>query len=326
MRTDKVPSIGILFAMLVCVLLVMPSCAHKSPLKDKMFIQAYGGDGQFVITVNTAELDLDQYVDTSDTAINYLTQRMNRLSIVLFDKSGQYSDYPADLTAYDFDGAIEGNYSKTLLTTALKASGLFTQKSTELQNAEQQSSEQSSVQNSKTSLKFFTDEESGLQTAVPANGIILFSSDSVEASYEKVFQGSEKLISDEQASKLASCEIGIYVSNPKTMLDLGLDIPRSSLENIEYILVMLNGETLSIDFKLKSESLARSFSIIIKGSYVGQLRRAGETIDIEQLKQQFVQEFDMVSVKNLGLTQEQYEAIQAVITGLLGVFNFGGTL
>ena len=307
MKTEKVHPLGFLLVLCVCVLVFMPSCAHKSPLKDKMFIQSYGMDGQFVITVDASKVNLGEYVDTTSSDISYITERMSRLSIVLFDKTGQYSDYPADLSGYDFDGAIEGNYSKLLLTTALKVSGLLTQEKGE------------------SGLKFFVDESSGLQAAVPANGIILFSSDSVEESYEATFKSDDKLISDEQAQKLASCEIGIYVSNPKTMVDLGFDIPQSSLENIEYILLMLNGDTFSIDFKLKNETLAKSFSIIIKGSYVGDLRRAGEAIDFEQLKQQFVQEFDMVSVNELELKQEQKEAIKTVISGLIDVFNFGGT-
>lgn len=162
------------------------------------------------------------------------------------------------------------------------------------------------------------DEESGLQVAIPTNGIILFSSNDVEATYEKTFKTSDKLISDQQAQKLATCEIGIFVSNPKTLINLGLDIAKSSLENIEYILIMLENETLSVDFKLKSEALAKSFSIIVKGSYVGQLRREGATINFEQLREQFVQEFDMVSVNNLGLTEEQKETIKSVVTQLLG--------
>ncbi len=307
MKTAKVHPLGFLLILGVCILALVPSCAHKSPLKDKMFIQSYGMDGQFVITVDATKLNLGEYVDTSSSDVDYVAQRMSRLSIVLFDKTGEYLDYPADLSVYNFDGAIEGDYSKTLLSAALKMSNLFTPEKGE------------------SGLKLFVDETSGLQVAIPSNGIILFSSDSVEESYQSTFKSSEKLISDDQAQKLASCEIGIYVSNPKTLIDLGLDVPRSSLENIEYILLMLNGDTFSIDFKLKNEELAKSFSVIIKGSYVGQLRRAGETIDFEQLKEQFVQEFDMVSVKNLGLTQEQNEAIKNTITGLLEVFNFGGT-
>ncbi len=281
-------------------MMFMSSCATKSPLKDRMFLQSYGMDGQFVITVDASKLNLGEYVDTTDSSVSYIANRMSRLSIVLFDITEQYSEYPADFSTYDFDGAIEGNYSKSLINTALKISGIFTQ------------------QKGESGLKFLTDEESGLQVVVPSNGIILFSSNDVETTYEKTFKSSDKLISDQQAEKLASCEIGIFVSNPKTLIDLGLDIPKSSLENIEYILIMLEDDTLSVDFKLKSETLAKSFSIIIKGSYVGQLRREGTTIDIEQLKEQFVQEFDMFSVNNLSLTEEQKEAIKLVVTQLLG--------
>lgn len=127
MKTDKIHPIGILCVLFICIMMFMSSCATRSPLKDKMFLQTYGMDGQFVITVDASKLDLSEYVDTADSSVSYITNRMSRLSIVLFDKTEQYLEYPADLSTYDYDGAIEGNYSKTLINTALKVSGLFTQ-------------------------------------------------------------------------------------------------------------------------------------------------------------------------------------------------------
>lgn len=293
--------------------LVLASCAHTTPFKDRMYIQSFGTDGQLVLTVNAQSFDVEGFASENDVALDsqvqYIADRMTRLSLVLFDRSGEYNDYPADYRTLDFDGAIEGNYSKALLNAALKLGGALTE------------------QKGESGLRFFTDEQSGIQAAVPKNGVILFSSSDVEANYGKAFgagasgNGPDKVISDEKAQKLASSMFGVYVSNPKTMLDIGLDVPKSALENIEYILIMIDTETLSVDFKLKSESLAKSFSVIVKASYVGDLRREGLAIDFEQLKSQFVQELDMVYIRDLGLTDQQRDAVKAVALQLLDVFK-----
>lgn len=300
---------GVRYSILIALasfVLVLASCAHTTPFKDRMYIQSFGTDGQLVLTVNAQSFDVEEFASendvTLDSQVQYIADRMTRLSIVLFDRTGEYRDYPANYGALDFDGAIEGNYSKALLNTALKLGGALTEEKGE------------------SGLRFFTDEQSGIQAAVPKNGVILFSSSDIEANYEKAF-GSDKVISDEKAQKLASSMFGIYVSNPKTMLDIGLDVPLSALENIEYILIMMDTETLSVDFKLKSESLAKSFSVIVKASYVGDLRRDGLPIDFEQLKSQFVQELDMVYIRDLGLTDQQRDAVKAVALQLLDVFK-----
>lgn len=298
---------------LASFVLVLASCAHTTPFKDRMYIQSFGTDGQLVLTVNAQSFDVEGFAAendvTLDSQVQYIADRMTRLSLVLSDRSGEYRDYPADYRALDFDGAIEGNYSKALLNTALRLGGALTE------------------QKGESGLRFFTDEQSGIQAAVPKNGVILFSSSDVEANYEKAFgseassTGSDKVISDEKAQKLASSMFGVYVSNPKTMLDIGLEVPQSALENIEYILIMMDTETLSVDFKLKSESLAKSFSVIVKASYVGDLRREGLPIDFEQLKGQFVQELDMVYIRDLGLTDQQRDVVKAVALQLLDVFK-----
>ena len=149
---------------------------------------------------------------------------------------------------------------------------------------------------------------------------ILFSSTDVVSNYGSTFvKDRPKLISDEDAAKLASSGIGIYVSNPRTMIDLGLDISQASLSNIDTVLMVIDDDEMSIDFKLKSRELADSFSILIKAGYVGNLRRNGEKADIAKLKQMFTQELDKVHVNGLKLSQEQKDAINEVITALLSI-------
>lgn len=303
--TRNIRSIFLLLILAVVFLCV--SCVHTTPLKDRMYIQSFGTDGQFVITVDSSRFNFEELANDAgiemSSSISYLTDKMTRFSIVLFDKSGQYLSYPADFSTMDFEGSIEGDYSKTVLNTVLKTVDTFEKAK------------------GSSGLKYFVDTQTGLEISIPSNGIILFSSSDVENNYNLALKTSDKVISDEIAQKLSSCAIGIYVSNPKTMLDVGLDIPQSSLENIEYVLMTIDEDILSCEFKLKNDSLAKSFSVLIKASYVGDLRREGLPIDIKMLKEQFVQEFDLVYIKDLNLSDKQQKAIKAVALQLLDLLN-----
>ena len=287
--------------VLLAVVLLMCSCVTKMPYGDEQYFQGLGLDGEFVITVNAELIDPDQYIQSDDAGVNYIKNRMTRLSIALYDNGT--TSVADDFSTYDFYGAIEGNISKTLVNCALSMNSRF--------NA-------SKDEDSK--LKFFVDTQSGMEAAVPTKGIILFSSTDVVSNFNRTFvQSRQKLISDEQAAKLASSQIGIYVSNPKTMIDLGLDISQASLANIETVLMVMDDDVISIDFKLKSQELADSFSILIKAGYVGNLRKNGEKADVAKLKQMFTQELDKVYVNGIKLPQEQKDAINEVITSLLSI-------
>ncbi len=290
--------------LLVLLLLVLLcSCVTKMPYGDEQYFQGLGLDGQFVITVNGDLIDKDQYIQSDDTGVNYIKDRMTRLSIALNDNGATTEAVTTDFSKYDYYGAIEGNFSKTLINGALGLNSLF-----------------KSEKDSKTGLKFFVDNTSGIQAAVPQKGIILFSSTDVVSNYNQTFvKGRTKLISDEYASKLAASQIGIYVSNPRTMIDLGLDLSESALSNIDNVLIVMDDDIVSIDFKLKSQDLADSFSILIKAGYVGNLRKKGEKPDIAELQKMFTQELDTVSVNGMKLPQEQKDAVTEVITSLLSI-------
>ena len=291
-----------LFVLLTVVLLLC-SCVTKMPYGDEQYFQGLGLDGQFVITVNADLLDPDDYISSDDTAVNYIKDRMTRLSIALSDNGVSESAVVSDFSTYDFYGAIEGDFNKSLINSALSLSSSF-----------------SSSKDGDTKLKFFVDNQSGLEAAIPTNGIILFSSSDVVSNYEKTFVSDrEKHISDEDAAKLAASQVGIYVSNPKTMIDLGLDISEAALSNISSVLLVMDEDTISIDFRLKSEDLADSFSILIKAGYVGNLRRKGEKANIAELKKMFTQELDTVHVNGLPLSEDQKKSIDEVISSLLSV-------
>ena len=299
MKRNAVRSV---FLAIVCVLL-LASCVTKNPIGDQEYFQGLGLDGEFVITVNADLLDVSEYVESEDAAVTYITERMSRLSLALRDRRTDIPPVTTEFTEFDFYGAIEGDFSKKLVNGALSLSSLF-----------------SSSKDSKTKLKFYVDNESGLEVAVPADGIILFSNTDVVENYNQTYtEGRTTYISEEDALKLSASQIGIYVANPRTMIDLGFEITEQSLENMDSILLVMDDDRITVDFRIKSEELASSFSVLIKASYVGNLRREGVKVNVSELKEMFTQELATVSVNGMPLTEDQKASINEVIHSLLDI-------
>ena len=299
MKRNAVRSV---FLTIVCVLL-LASCVTKNPIGDQEYFQGLGLDGEFVITVNADLLDVSEYVESEDAAVSYITERMSRLSLALVDRRSDIPPVTSEFTEFDYYGAIEGDFSKKLVSGALNLSSLFTRS-----------------KDGKTKLKFYVDNESGLEVAVPADGIILFSNTDVVENYNQTYtEGRTTYISDEDALKLSASQIGIYVANPRTMIDLGFEITEQSLENMDSILLVMDDDRITVDFRIKSEELASSFSVLIKASYVGNLRREGVKVNVSELKEMFTQELATVSVNGMPLTEDQKASINEVVHSLLDI-------
>ena len=288
-------------SLTLLLLFLLSSCVTRSPIGDEQYFQGLGLDGEFVITINAQLLDVDQFIQSDDTAVNYITERMTRLSIALYDSKGTAGPVTEDFSEFDYYGAVEGDFSKTLVNSALSVSSAFT-----------------SSKDKGTKLRFFIDTQSGLEAAVPANGIILFSTTDVVENYTQTYtEGRTAHISDEDAAKLAASQVGVYVSNPRTMIDLGFDINEVALSNIDSILMVMDDDTISAEFRLKSDDLADSFSILIKAGYIGNLRREGKKVNVSELKEMFTQELSTVNVNGMKLSEEQKNTILQVITSIL---------
>ena len=283
------------------LLFLLSSCVTRSPIGDEQYFQGLGLDGEFVITINAQLLDVDQFIQSDDTAVNYITERMTRLSIALYDSKGNAGPVTEDFSEFDYYGAVEGDFSKTLVNSALSVSSAFT-----------------SSKDKGTKLRFFIDTQSGLEAAVPANGIILFSTTDVVENFSQTYtEGRAAHISDEDAAKLAASQVGVYVSNPRTMIDLGFDINEVALSNIDSILMVMDDDTISAEFRLKSDDLADSFSILIKAGYIGNLRREGKKVNVSELKEMFTQELSTVNVNGMKLSEEQKDSILQVVSSIL---------
>lgn len=271
----------------IAIVLLLCSCVTRSPYKEEQYFQAMGLDGQFVFTINAQLLDPTELISSEDQAVQYIASRMDRLSIALNEDSSFY-------------GAIEGNFPKVLVNSALRIS-----------------SQAQKLKDSETGLKYFRLEGSEVEASIPKSGIILFSNSDVVDTYMTTMENRVKRISDEDAKKLASSQIGFYVANPKTMLDMGFEIPKTALENISNVLLVMDDNVISVDFTLRTEELAKTFSIIIKAGYIAKLKLSGQSVDISALKEMFTQELEKVSVTGIELTQQQISDIRATVFSLI---------
>ena len=139
-------------ALLALVLfLLLSSCATRRPYGDEQYFQGLGLDGEFVVTVNAELLDPHGFVESGDPGVDFITDRMTRLSIALYDNNGTAGPVTEDFSEFDYYGAIEGEFPKSLVNSALSLSSVFT-----------------SAKDKSTKLRFFSDNESGLQVAVTA--------------------------------------------------------------------------------------------------------------------------------------------------------------
>ncbi|MBQ3316450.1 MAG: hypothetical protein IJG69_00720, partial [Spirochaetales bacterium] len=55
------------------LLLLLSSCVTRRPIGDEQYFQGLGLDGEFVITINAELLDVDQYINSDDAAVSYIT-------------------------------------------------------------------------------------------------------------------------------------------------------------------------------------------------------------------------------------------------------------
>lgn len=270
------------FLFIISIVLLITSCVTRSPFtQEDPFFKTLTEDSAFVFTIATDKVDLGL-----EKELGIFASKIDRISFSLENDS--YSDYPTRFIGYDIQGAIEGKFTKTLIKTALGISEQF-------------------QKTDGKEIAFYKDTASGMELAVPHGGIILFSNTDVNQNYvENYTEKKAGVIVDELiTSKLINADAGMFISDPETMIDFGFDIPHSVVKQIEWMLITILGDKLSLDVQFSSDSLARSFSYLIRGGYIASLKRSNVDFDITELKQVFLQDGNKVSVENLQLTEEE---------------------
>ncbi|NCB01064.1 MAG: hypothetical protein EOM67_02720 [Spirochaetia bacterium] len=290
-----------LFFFPVIILLIFTSCTHTSPFVRERYVEAFGSDGEIVVSISPDKAS--KIVDLSSLstgAFASLLSRIDRLSVALYEND---ESVPNDFTSYSFYGGIEGNIPSFLTNTAL----LY-------------SKEWSKVENETT--RYYHNDYLGLDVFSPKSGLLLFASDEYMKSYTTTYKERTKKIAKGLADRLSSSSFGFYISQPETMINIGIEIPESVLAKTLSILLVIeeNDENKSVlggTFTMESEKLASSLSILLKSSYISNKRRNKEPLG--ELQGLFVLDKNMVIINNMSLSDEQLLGITSLFSSLTSV-------
>ncbi len=241
--------------LLSAIVLMLASCASVNPFtEDNPFVGAIAEDGKYIFTTT----DYEEFLS---------------LPLEIERVSGSFDPQTEVLF-----GAIEGKFSKTIVTAGLNASGQFTKKKG-------------------SSITYWIHKESAIEVYVPASGIILFSTANVEQIYEKYFvEKKSNKLEPQIISSLYSNTSALYVKNPKKLPEMDMDLSGFAVDRFDFILLVADKEKYSTAFNLTTEEYANSFFTVLKASYVTMLRQNGQKPDTEYLKLIITQEGNTVNL------------------------------
>lgn len=290
---------------LFIVLLSLVSCAHKSPIKEGYYFQALGEEGDIVVTfdVERAREERLGLVDESLFSSPILS-RTDRASIAL--TPNDVDKYPLDVGEFSFKGALEGDFPRVLVNTAIRYTKGF-----------------ESVGDG----GIYYYENGRIESGVPKSGILLFSQDDWYDLYETTIKKRRLLIPDDIASEMASSLIALYVDKPETLMDLGFEITKTVLDKVERSVLLINKAdddslVLSGTLIMEDEGNARTMNTILRNQLIQSIKRSGERLDVSALSHIFNYEGNVVKLDRMSVTKEMEERISSSLSlymeGLLG--------
>lgn len=277
-----------LFLMLTFLFI---GCVHTSPFAkgEVFYFQALGDADQVVATVDVPSArGVLSSTPLEQGGTEALLDRADRLSVVV--------SRPEETDSWEYEGALEGNYSRFLLNTALKGqSGL--------------------VRNKVDGVTWFEDA-SGLQFGVPKNGIVLFSTKDWEAHYRNTLVSRSLVVPDDIARSMAAADIGIYLKAPRSVPLFVFDVPATLLmqTNEAYFTITLEGDGSGIVdgvVRMHDARLANSLSMLVRSQHIASLRRDGLRVDIPSLQGMFTPEAEVLVVRGYPLTSQQVQGTMA---------------
>lgn len=282
--------------LLYCtILLLLTSCVHHSPYREEYYFQAMGEDSEIVFTADTDRMKAGGYlIGFDDPLLSELAERSERVSAAFYTES---REYPAPMDSYKVYGGLEGNFGKKTINTALSLNKSFEKEKVD-------------------GIKYYTN--GSYQVRVPKNGLLLFSNDSYPNAFRRTVSDRVIHIDPVTAAKLGESVFGLYVKRPETMIELGFELPQAVLMKMQdaIVYVIENGEDLSLnaDVRMESESLARTFTTLIRNKILADLKRGGTKPDFKALSKQYYQNGATASVRDYPISREQLIRL----TGMVG--------
>lgn len=286
---------------------VLTGCVHHSPFEEDYYFQAMGRDSEIVVTADTTRLKsaMPDLLTTGNGVMDDILDRSTRVSVSFYkDSYGGEEDYPADLSEFDYYGALEGNYGSFTINTALSWSSQFHKEKAD-------------------GVKYYTDDDHSIELAVPESGLLLFASKDYVQAYLDTVEERLLRIDGETAKLMGESLFGLYVRSPKTMIDLGFELPYSVIAKMSDALIYVNesedgGYVLNADITMQSADLAGTLTQLLRQQVMGDLRRQGIRPDFAALADSYRAEGSRVIVRGHALTEDQAASLSGRITSITG--------
>ena len=250
----RVLSVRMKGCVVLLVLMVLAGCTHTTPFSDDYYYRSAGRRGDIIVTVNM-ERARGLYEQSADAAARArlapVVDRTVRLTAALrFSEDGR--------SVSSFSGGAEGDFSKSLVTSALRLSGDW-----------------SRVENRQ--LNTFTDGANSMEIAVAQSGLVLFSSEDITDVYEYSYAAREILIPFDTAELMEQGMFSLYIEKPENLELLPFEIPEKLVESI-YSVYLIFDENADGDFVLTGavytdkRAAGRVISTSLKMDYLQRVR------------------------------------------------------
>ncbi len=237
---------ALLPALAVVLCLLLASCATPNPYgEENPYVYVIGQKGSYVFSTTDSEV-ASNFADLGPLQYRRVTGCLDPVTGRMY-------------------GAIEGDFRKGYVNTGLSVSGQFDK-----------------IRGK--GLTYWKHRESGIELAVPANGIILFATDGIAGVVESTFTNPVLNERTDLASRIISVDTGVYVEKPVVMPDVGLDLDGAATERFDYIMLLADTSKYDLDFGLTTENYASSFLTLLRAAYVAALKEAGEKVNVSALK------------------------------------------
>lgn len=287
----------------ILVLVLASSCKHTSPLEGQYYFQALGKEANIVATADVKKLN-EAYPNAVSTGVSYIDDNAERVSVALYkDEYNETDTYPVPAEELKFYGGIEGKFSKTLGNSGLSLSKEF-----------------SKVKEGK--IKYYTNAEQTLNLAFPESDLLLFASDSYVKAYDESYKNRQLYINDVDAERMGSAIVSCYVREPKTMIDLGFDLPLATLLQMNKALVSVNEENgqyyLNGQLELKDEKLAKTMMTILRNMEIQKAKRNGERPNYALISTYYVQEGEFIELAPQLLDSNKFKEVVNKISNIAG--------
>ena len=270
---------------ILLALILLVSCVYTAR-EDISALSHMGGEGKAVITVDVkaaAELLPE----------NELIERVDRISIELTPSS---SIYPLPLSDWRITGTANGLLSSTEVGTLMIWDSGF-------------------IRARESNPRYYYNKKLGVSAGIPADGIVLFTSEDYQEECGRLFSGAGKVLDDRYLSLLESSLAGVYMDSPETLPPLPFDIPAETVGKIESILLLLNkGDDnliLSGEIEMDSESSAKTLCTFLRNLLIQEVRRSGGKLDVRALSGIFTYEGALLKISGYDLS---YDIVSSMLT------------